>query len=342
MSNIICINENYSYGYHIGKLPLFYDTVDYIIKDTPFTAVQLYLSNSRSSESPKVNVEDILKASKLIKMYGLNVFAHGCLLYNLCGAPQHNLDSKFDYNISNVSKNLPIELDIIAALGGVGVVVHPNSCHDVQKGLKTASKVIEHILTKDTPSSKLLSKGIGIPLNNFKKLRRVIIENSAHEGGKRGWNLDELFQIINGVPENLRNQVSVCIDTAHAFGAGIYDFGIPSDIYRFYKEFDEQIGLSYLKVFHINDSRISSEKANNAYFGSCKDRHANLGLGYIFDERDPSRFDALAIFFREAFSRNIHLIGEPPCDLEGELCDWYIMSEHLQKKDIHLRFSFDK
>lgn len=336
MSDLWYINEKYSYGYHIGKLPLLSDTIDYIIKDTPFTAIQIYLSNSRSSDSPKVNVDDILKTRKLVKMYGLDVFAHGCLLYNLCGAPNHSIDPKFDYNISNVSKNLPIELDIIAAIGGIGVVVHPNSCHDINKGLKTASKIIEHILTKDIPSTTLLSKALNMPIAKFKKLRRVIIENSAHEGGKRGWNLEELSKIINGVPSHLKDQVSVCIDTAHAYGAGIYDFGIPSDIHKFYKDFEKEVGLSYLKVFHINDSRISTEKANNAYFGSCKDRHANLGLGYIFDERDPSRFDTLSIFFKEAFSRNISLIGEPPCDLEGELCDWDIVSEQLQKKDIHL------
>ncbi|MBL4653780.1 MAG: TIM barrel protein, partial [Flavobacteriales bacterium] len=116
----------------------------------------------------------------------------------------------------------------------------------------------------------------------FKRSRKILLENSAHEGGKRGWNLEELGQMIKGVPSRIRDQVGVCIDTAHAYGAGVYDFGDILDIKKFYEDFDREIGLDHLWLFHLNDSMNSTKKADDALFGSHKDRHQNLGLGYIF------------------------------------------------------------
>ena len=52
-------------------------------------------------------------------------------------------------------------------------------------------------------------------------------------------------------------------------------------------EFDEKIGLEYLKTIHVNDSKNIR--------GSHKDRHENIGFGYIgfdtlikfiYDEKD--------------------------------------------------------
>lgn len=59
------------------------------------------------------------------------------------------------------------------------------------------------------------------------------------------------------------------MDTCHLNDAG-YDV---SDFDKILDLFDEVIGLSYLKVIHINDSKNP--------IGAHKDRHENIGKGTI-------------------------------------------------------------
>ena len=75
-------------------------------------------------------------------------------------------------------------------------------------------------------------------------------------------------EIIDLIDEQER--MSVCIDTAHIFAAG-YD--IVNDYENIIKEFDDIIGLSLLKCFHINDSKKE--------LGSRVDRHEHIGKGFI-------------------------------------------------------------
>ena len=63
--------------------------------------------------------------------------------------------------------------------------------------------------------------------------------------------------------------LGVCLDTCHLHDAG-YDLTKFDDLL---KEFDEKIGLDRLLVVHVNDSKNP--------IGAHKDRHENLGHGYI-------------------------------------------------------------
>ena len=349
----IFLDSDYRYGFHVSKSPTLSATVQRVGKDLPFRNFQTYLGNPRSNSVSNCDVDDIASARELLEMYNLKMFIHGCLMYNLCGAPNHRKDPKFDYNLKNTSNGLTIELDIAAGLGCGGVVVHPNSCHDIEKGLFTASRTIETVLTKNTVESRHLAKKLGISHEKFKRKRKILLENSAHEGGKRGWNLEELGKMIKGFPKELQGQVGVCIDTAHAYGAGIYDFGKISDINKFYEDFEKEIGLEKLCLFHLNDSMNSLKKADNAYFGSHKDRHQNLGLGYIFGRKvthpkeysngdgeiiwDPLRREALKEFFKQAYSRKIPIIGEPPSSSFGGIYDWETICEILKDTEFPLR-----
>ena len=59
------------------------------------------------------------------------------------------------------------------------------------------------------------------------------------------------------------------MDTCHLHDSG-YDV---SDFDKILDEFDEKIGLNYLKCIHINDSKNVC--------GAKKDRHENIGYGEI-------------------------------------------------------------
>lgn len=349
----IFLDTDYRYGFHVSKSATLKDTVEHVVKDLQYSNFQTYIGNPRSNSMANCDIEDIVSAREILRLNNLKMFIHGCLMYNLCGAPNHRKDPQFNNKMQNTCNGLSVELDIAAGLGSGGVVVHPNSCHDVQKGLFTASKTIENVLTRNTVESRQISKRLGVTHENFKKSRRLLLENSAHEGGKRGWNLEELSKMIKGVPVEIRDQVGVCIDTAHAYGAGIYDFGKISDIHKFYEDFEREIGLEKLWLFHLNDSMCSLKKADDAYFGSHKDRHQNLGLGYIFGgdyehlRRNPqsnkeikwnsSKKEALKEFFLQAYKRKIPVIGEPPKNSFGMIYDWENVCDILSETEFPLR-----
>lgn len=94
----------------------------------------------------------------------------------------------------------------------------------------------------------------------------VCLETMAGDGTKVGNRFEEIGQIIQGVDASKRHVLGVCMDTCHNYSAG-YD--IVNDFEGVLALFDQQIGLDYLKVLHLNGSKHP--------LGAKKDRHANIG-----------------------------------------------------------------
>lgn len=102
----------------------------------------------------------------------------------------------------------------------------------------------------------------------------LVLENSAGGGGGLGTSVDELAGIADALAARAidRHEVGFCLDTAHAWGAGI-DIGDPDAIDATLADFDARIGLDRLVMVHLNDSRSEP--------GSRLDRHEHLGAGRI-------------------------------------------------------------
>jgi endonuclease IV len=145
---------------------------------------------------------------------------HGKLLYNIAGSADPQDLEKMWWK---TKLGLTSELDITAGFGD-GVVVHMGSCKDKKAGLSNITKTLEYVLTHETDQTKELIKELQDP--DLVKKRMVILENSAGEGTKFGSTLEEIGQIISSVKPELQDQIRVCIDTAHIYGAGQYDFGV--------------------------------------------------------------------------------------------------------------------
>ena len=96
----------------------------------------------------------------------------------------------------------------------------------------------------------------------------MLLETMAGKGSEIGSSFEELKRIIDKV--SLKDKIGVCLDTCHVHDAG-YD--IVNDFDGVLSEFDEIIGLKYLKALHINDSKNP--------MGARKDRHDVIGAGYI-------------------------------------------------------------
>lgn len=102
----------------------------------------------------------------------------------------------------------------------------------------------------------------------------VVLENSAGSGDGLGLDVAELAAIADavdgrGIPAA---RVGFCLDTAHAWGAGI-DLADRGRTDAFLAEFDARIGLERLVMVHLNDSK--------AELGSRLDRHEHVGAGRI-------------------------------------------------------------
>lgn len=115
----------------------------------------------------------------------------------------------------------------------------------------------------------------------------AVIENTAGQGSNLGNEFWQLKYIIDRVED--KSRVGVCLDTCHTFTAG-YDIVANYDVV--FEQFEKEVGFSYLKAMHINDSKKE--------LGTRVDRHDSLGKGFIgqpFFERlmKDSRFDDIPL-----------------------------------------------
>ncbi len=101
----------------------------------------------------------------------------------------------------------------------------------------------------------------------------LLLENTAGSGETTGARFEEVGAVIDGVGD-APIKLGFCFDTCHAFASG-YPLATEEDVASLFKEMDKEIGLSRLKVIHLNDSKGA--------LGSRKDRHDHIGEGCIGD-----------------------------------------------------------
>ncbi len=118
-------------------------------------------------------------------------------------------------------------------------------------------------------SLRRIAESINIVLDKTAGVTAVI-ENTAGQGSNLGYRFEHLAAIIHYVED--KSRVGVCFDTCHAFVAG-YDIKSETGYEATWKEFDEIIGLKYLKGMHLNDAKKP--------LGSKVDRHESIGMGEI-------------------------------------------------------------
>ncbi len=119
---------------------------------------------------------------------------------------------------------------------------------------------------------KRIAESINLALLKTKGVTAVI-ENTAGQGTNMGYSFEHLATIIEHVED--KSRVGVCIDTCHGFAAG-YDFSTELGYELVWRDFDQIIGMQYLKGMHLNDAKKE--------LGSRIDRHAPIGEGFMGKE----------------------------------------------------------
>lgn len=102
----------------------------------------------------------------------------------------------------------------------------------------------------------------------------LLLEVAAGQGSELGSNWDELRKLYEGIDYS---RVGFCLDTQHAFGAGMSDFSNHESIVKLFDEANA-IYTGGISLIHLNDSAVE--------FGRRVDRHAPLKEGYIWSQGD--------------------------------------------------------
>jgi deoxyribonuclease IV len=111
---------------------------------------------------------------------------------------------------------------------------------------------------------------IGIALEVVPGRTRLLMEMTAGSGTALGSTFEEMAQLLERIPTNVRDRVGVCVDTAHLHGAGYDLVHIYNDVWE---HFADVVGLDRLGMLHLNDSK--------ATLGSRLDRHELIGEGAL-------------------------------------------------------------
>ena len=202
-----------------------------------------YTGAPQNTKRNPINDELTYKAYKLMKENNIDlekVVIHAPYIVNL-----GNLEN-FDFSVSFLKE----EVKRANQLGIKHVVLHPGASVSYTK----------------EESIKSVIDGLNLILDNNLDVT-ICLETMAGKGTEIGRNIEEMKTIIDGV--KFKNKIGVCLDTCHLSDSGV-------DISKFNEYldlFDKEIGLSYVKCIHINDSKNEQ--------GSHKDRHENFGLGNL-------------------------------------------------------------
>jgi len=211
---------------------------------------QIFTRNPRGWSYKPLDKDQIEKFSRKRRQHNFDVVvSHMPYLPNLASPRDEIYEKSVDTLIS--------ELDRCEKLGVKYLVIHLGS-HlglGMENGFKRLINALERAIHK--------SKGETI----------MLLENTAGTKNSLGSRFQDIKYILDGLDNP--KEVGICFDTCHAFAAG-YDLRTEKSLDTVLKEFDSEIGLDLIKIFHLNDSK--------GEINSRLDRHEHIGLGNIGDK----------------------------------------------------------
>lgn len=169
------------------------------------------------------------------------LFAHDIYLSNLAAADR----TVRKQSIASQAE----EMRRCHQLGIAGLVCHMGSHVDRKAGLRRLSQAIGQVLKESPPGVQML------------------LETCAGQGSCLGHQFEDIAYCLERHPS-----LGVCLDTCHVLVAG-YDLSSEEGYQQTWEHFQKLIGLSYLKLLHLNDSQKP--------LGSRVDRHQHIGQGAL-------------------------------------------------------------
>jgi len=217
-------------------------------------SIQIFVRNVRGWVSKPLEKKEIEKFHEMrIKINDIwPIISHNSYLINLASLDEDKLNHSYDAMIDEL-----IKCDL---LGIEYVNMHPGVIPKADKDNITKKEALNQIAEKlnelfeETKNSKVI----------------ILLETTAGQGKGLGNKFHHFKTIIDKVTK--KDRIGICFDTSHSYAAG-YDFTSKKNYEQMWEDFNEIIGLRFLKAFHLNDSIKE--------LGSRVDRHEHIGKGKI-------------------------------------------------------------
>ena len=219
--------------------------------------VQVFTKNQQQWKAPPLKPEVVREWKDELARVGwtgdpARVVSHASYLINM-GSPDAALRAKSIHLMRD-------EIDRCHTLDIARLVFHPGAftTSTLEEGLARIADACAALLTS--------TRGCHVCL---------CLENVAGAGSTIGRHFTELAdlraRILSAAPHE-PHRVGFCIDTCHAHAAG-YDLSTAASACAALAELDRAVGLSHVRVLHLNDSKGKA--------GSHLDRHQHIAKGTI-------------------------------------------------------------
>lgn len=244
----------------------------------------VYTGAPQNTKRQPLELFKIQEAHELLKKNNIelgDLIVHAPYIINPCSSKPEVRALAKEFLIKEIQRSL--------AMGINKIVLHPGS--RLEQDLDVAIKQIYTMLNEifsEYPSDVI-----------------ICLETMAGKGSEVGSNLVEIAEIIKNI-ESKKN-IGVCLDTCHLHESGL-DIS-PSYFDEYLNLFDHKIGIDYIKVVHINDSKNPS--------GAKKDRHENLGYGHIGFE------NLMHILYHEKLNNIPKILETPYFDIDDDSIPLY-------------------
>ncbi len=245
------------------------------------TALQLFTGNARTWKERMPAPDMIDRFGRVRAETGIKeIAAHTAYLINLASPDEQTRQRSIHA--------LAAEMERSSRLGVPWVVLHPGSHGGagVAVGTERIADGINRVLDQTGPCDT-----------------RLLLETTAGQGTGIGHTFEQLAEIIERVEAS--EQIGVCIDTCHIFGAG-YDIRTETAYEKTMTAFDRVLGLDRLRLIHLNDSKRA--------LGSRVDRHEHIGKGEI-------GIEGFRLIMTDPRLERVPKIIETPAEGDKELAD---------------------
>ncbi len=219
---------------------------------------QIFSASPRMWRAKTPDAEDIKTLNAYRAQHDLTpLVIHGSYLINL-GAPPSLTRERSIAAFTG-------ELERALLIGAEYLVMHPGSYRGltVEEGIKNVAEGLAEAWRALDDQYKKASK------------LTVLLENTAGAGAQLGGNLQELAALREFAVPHLDFPLGYCLDTCHCYASG-YDLATEAGFQDLLDTAAATLGLQHIPVFHANDSKTP--------LNSHRDRHANIGSGYIGKE----------------------------------------------------------
>lgn len=210
------------------------------------TAVQFFSKSNRQwASKPLTNAEITLFKQTLATSEIISTTIHASYLINIGSPDPATAERSRDALADEYARACALDVD--------HVVFHPGSHlkDGEQPCLERIAQYINSILAS-APAGKT----------------KLVLETMAGQGSGVCYTFEQLAFVIDRVEK--KERIGICLDTCHIFAAG---YNLSQQYTEVMDAFDAILGLKYLSVIHLNDSKKE--------LGSRVDRHEHIGTGKI-------------------------------------------------------------